>query len=55
MTTTTEILKSVSMAALLALPEPYPYLTTCTLFLLRQAKKRLASASPWQMWMARAT
>ena len=36
---TTEMLKNLITAVLLALPEPWPYVTTCLLFLLQQTKK----------------
>ncbi len=49
---TAEMLKNLLTAALLALPEPWPYVTTCILFLLQQTKKGWRWPAPRQYWEA---
>jgi len=44
--TSAKVVGNLLMAALLALPEPWPYLTTCLLYLAHQMKRGPATASP---------
>lgn len=49
---TTEMLKNLMTAALLALPEPWPYVTTCLFFLLHETKKGRQWPALGQYWKA---
>jgi hypothetical protein len=49
---TAEMLKNLVTAALLALPEPWPYVTTCLLFLSHQTKKGWQWPAPRKHWKA---
>jgi len=49
---TIEMLKNTLTAALFALPEPWPYVTTCVLFLVHQTKRGWQWPTPQQCWKA---
>ena len=49
---TIEMLKNLTTAALLALPEPWPYVTTCLVFLLHETRKGWQWPAPRKHWKA---
>ena len=49
------MLKNLLTAAVLALPEPWPYLTVCLLFLVHQTKKGWQWPALKQYWKAYST